>query len=302
MKKIIFLTLLLSVALLFVSCQGDGDIQTEATTAAQETSVETAATSKETSNEETAMKTVATSEATSAEKTIAETIATTEIIETEEDEKTTEYISESSTAAGSVDDQYCPPNIGVYNFDSYEHMVAQLQDPNSEINQQKSKCGEMFITLTDAIAENPDLLRYPCNNGNIANTSDESITYFAIDHYNMPWLYTRYNDIVVMLTYPEIILDFEVDKSLSNDEIVLDIVKRTGLTEERFSKYHEWLPTEDIQLYNQYIDNALVYITTYGYTQPYPVDYVFYTNGVLVNIRSAPDVLTPNFFAELSFE
>ena len=46
MKKIIFLTLLLSVALLFVSCQGDIDTKTEATTNNEETSIETTETTQ----------------------------------------------------------------------------------------------------------------------------------------------------------------------------------------------------------------------------------------------------------------
>ena len=77
MKKLIFLSLLLSATLLFISCQGDTNTQSEVTTGNEETVAETVTTAEATSVEETLAETVTTAEATSVEETVAETETTT---------------------------------------------------------------------------------------------------------------------------------------------------------------------------------------------------------------------------------
>ena len=95
MKKLIFLTLLLSVALLFVSCQGDTDTQMEETTGNKET----VTTVEVTSSEETVVETYTTAEVTSYEETVAETVTSEESTETDEvTESTTSPIRASVTA------------------------------------------------------------------------------------------------------------------------------------------------------------------------------------------------------------
>ena len=97
MKKLIFLTLLLSVALLFVSCQGDIDTKTEATANNEETSIETTETTQmseetssveSTSNSEEASSVESTSNAeeTSSVEDISNTEETTLTQETENNE------------------------------------------------------------------------------------------------------------------------------------------------------------------------------------------------------------------------
>ena len=97
MKKLIFLTLLLSVALLFVSCQGDIDTKTEATANNEETSIETTETtqmSEETSSvestsnseEASSVESISNAEETSSVEDISNTEETTLTHETKNDE------------------------------------------------------------------------------------------------------------------------------------------------------------------------------------------------------------------------
>ena len=97
MKKLIFLTLLLSVALLFVSCQGDIDTKTEATANNEETSIETTETiqmSEETSSvestsnseEASSVESTSNAEETSSVEDISNTEETTLTHETKNDE------------------------------------------------------------------------------------------------------------------------------------------------------------------------------------------------------------------------
>ena len=120
MKKIIFLTLILSVALLFISCEGDTNTQPEATIGNEETVSETATTVETTASEivvetvtttettasEIVVETVTIEETTSDEETVAETVTTTEVTSAEETVAetvtTAEVTSDEETVAETV--------------------------------------------------------------------------------------------------------------------------------------------------------------------------------------------------------
>lgn len=153
MRKLIFLTLLLSVALLFVSCQGDTDTQAEVTTG----------------NKETVAETVTTADVTSAEETVDEIISTTEydtgIDEdvTVTDDKNSEIISipEYDTV---INEPLPDKTIEVRNIDRLNEMRKMLTcDDESQWNQyieSVSDCGIeskddilTFVKLIDALPQ-----------------------------------------------------------------------------------------------------------------------------------------------------
>ena len=111
MKKLIFLTLIVSLALVFVSCQGDTSTQTEVTTGNKETvaetvtTAETITTAEATSDKETVVETSTTAEATSDEETVAETVTTAEVSNSEEtavETVTTEESTETNQITGET--------------------------------------------------------------------------------------------------------------------------------------------------------------------------------------------------------
>ena len=99
MKKTTFLLLLLSVALLFISCEGDTNTQPEATIGNEETVAETVTTTEVTSDEETVAETVTTAEVTSDEETVEETVTTAEVTSDEE------TVAETVTTAEVTSDE-----------------------------------------------------------------------------------------------------------------------------------------------------------------------------------------------------
>ena len=173
MKKLIFLTLIVSLALLFISCEGDTNAQTEVTTGSEETVAETvttaetttpkttaelATTSEATSNEETVVETVTTAEVTSDEETIVETVTTTETtvdetattsvtIETEFEDKTTEYTSEIITDNVPVDTYKPAVELIAYSWDEFIKEINNY----SNINQDFSNDVNRYNILTGAI-------------------------------------------------------------------------------------------------------------------------------------------------------
>ena len=118
MKKLIFLTLIVSLALVFVSCQGDTSTQTEVTTGNKET----VTTVEATSSEETVAETYTTEEVTSYEETVAETVTSEESTETDEvtesttstEVEETSQVGEETTEEETKPSKYTALEFGIY--------------------------------------------------------------------------------------------------------------------------------------------------------------------------------------------
>ena len=153
MKKLIFLTLLLSVALLFVSCQGDIDTQIEATTGNEETVVEIVTTIETTAFEtiaETISETVTTSEVTSDKETVVETSTTVEVTSDEEivteTLTTEESISEETT---EVDQCTVPFNTVLFQTPQESSSKFNISKASDDFSEKiyVDKTAESHITL-----------------------------------------------------------------------------------------------------------------------------------------------------------
>ena len=177
MKKLIFLTLLLSVALLFVSCQGDADTKTEVTTGNEQTVAETATTAEVTSEEETAAEIVTTEEKSSDEET------STEFITTNKDDTDISFADR-----GDRCDFY---------FDSYDEFICALNDiENSSLKDGLDKYGEYFKKVLNDFENKsiyPIIPYYEDSQIELLfNNITSSITFFSHEDYDIPWIWYKY--------------------------------------------------------------------------------------------------------------
>ena len=161
MKKLIFLTLFLSVAILFVSCQGDTDTQIEETTGNEEIVAETVSNAELTSDEEIVLETVTT---TSELISIPKSEGTTVTLETENGEpyeiKADDYtlIKNGKGCYIKFDD------ISIYESDASNNASGLSEVPNLKFN---------------SIKEFKDVL----TNGTLENSQKEVICKFAKNNF-----------------------------------------------------------------------------------------------------------------------
>ena len=139
MKKIVFLVLLLSVVLLFVSCQGDTNAQPEETTGNEETVAETVTIAEVTSAEETIAETVTIAEATSDEETVAEIVTTEKTTETQTDDETTEYASEIITDSVAADVDKSTAELIAHSRDEFIKAINDYDDVTQSLSNDITK-------------------------------------------------------------------------------------------------------------------------------------------------------------------
>ena len=171
MKKTIFFMLLLSFAILFVSCQGDTDTQAEVTTGNKETVAETVTTSEVTSDEEIVTTKITTDELTE---------MTTEVItleETTETNSTTEETTESS--AGDIS-KYTALEYGI--SDSSVLGAQHTNDINIYVNSYK-RLPEGTTKEITINGQTIELTYYESLEGSYYNDNYDS--YHKMDDYNL---------------------------------------------------------------------------------------------------------------------
>lgn len=186
MKKLIFLTLLLSVALLFVSCQDDTDTQMEETTGNKET----VTTVEVTSDEKTVAETYTTAESTNGE-TLIETTETTQIGEETSTEVVTTNKEDTDISFADRGDR-CD-----FYFDSYDEFICALNDiENSSLKDGLDKYGEYFKKVLNAFENKsiyPIIPYYEDSQIELLfNNITSSITFFSHEDYDIPWIWYKY--------------------------------------------------------------------------------------------------------------